>query len=196
MLIFKEKLPAQNRNAIINKINSVSANLGINPNWLMAVMNFESGLNPQAKNPYSGATGLIQFMPSTARSLGTSVEQLAFMPFENQLHYVEKYYDQWKSKVKSFVDLYLATFFPVAIGKPDSWVLETNNVSASTIASQNPVFDPLKQGKVTVGAIKKVILSKIPVDLLKYVTTTTVGISLGFVGLVVFGFILYKNLDK
>jgi len=46
--------------------------LGIDPAWLANVINFESGGNPQARNPVSGATGLIQFMPSTAQRLGTS----------------------------------------------------------------------------------------------------------------------------
>ena len=194
MLIFEEKLPSQNRSAIVNKINSVSSNLGISPNWLMAVMNFESGLNPKAKNPYSGATGLIQFMPSTAAGLGTSTEQLFFMPFEKQLDYVEKYYRPWKSKIKGFVDLYLTTFFPAALGKPSSFVIQTANIPPSLIASQNPIFDLNKDNKVTISEIKKVILAKVPKDYLQYVTGTSVGIGLGFLGLATLVFIMFKTL--
>ncbi|HBC04295.1 MAG TPA: hypothetical protein DC015_08915, partial [Aequorivita sp.] len=72
MLIFQDKLPTSQRAEIINKLNSVAANLGIDVNWLMAVINFESAgtFSPSIQNKYSGATGLIQFMPSTAKSLG------------------------------------------------------------------------------------------------------------------------------
>ena len=196
MLIFENKLPSHNRNAVIAKINSVSSNLGIRPNWLMAVINFETAgtFSPSIKNKYTGATGLIQFMPSTAVGLGTSTAQLALMPFEKQLEYVEKYYRPYKSKIKGFIDLYLATFFPVSMGKPDNWVLKTGGISAATIAAQNPAFDPFKTGKVTVGAIKKVILAKVPAEYIKYLTGTGVGLSMAAIAVGIFGFILYKNL--
>ena len=38
--------------------------------WLDSLIRFESGWNPKAKNPISGARGLIQFMPSTAKAMG------------------------------------------------------------------------------------------------------------------------------
>ena len=131
MLIFQDKLPTSQRAEIINKLNSVAANLGIDVNWLMAVINFESAgtFSPSIQNKYSGATGLIQFMPSTAKSLGTSVEALKYMDFLTQLNYVEKYYRPYRGKIKSFVDLYLATFFPVAMGKPDNFVIQTSKIS-------------------------------------------------------------------
>ena len=50
-------------------------------------MVFESRLNPQAVNPISGATGLIQFMPSTARG-GTTTAVLKRMSNVQQLDYV------------------------------------------------------------------------------------------------------------
>jgi len=193
MLVFQDKLPSTNYNAIVSKINSVASNLNIDPNWLMLVMNFESRLNPRAVNPISGATGLIQFMPATAISLGTTVAQLKQMPFEDQLYYVEKYYTTWKSRISSFIDLYLATFFPKAMGKPDDYVLETSTLPANIIATQNPIFDPFKTGKVTVGAIKKVMLARVPAAYLTNIATTPTGLGLGFIGLLLFGFILYKN---
>ncbi len=92
MLIFEDKLPVTGRTEIKERIKGVSTRLGIDPNWLMAVMHFESRLNPGAVNPYSGATGLIQFMPQTAKSLGTTTEALKTMGFAGQLPYVERYY--------------------------------------------------------------------------------------------------------
>jgi len=175
MLIFKDKLPINNRNAIVSKINAVANNLGIDPNWLMAVINFETAgtFSTTIQNPYSNATGLIQFMPSTAYHLGSSIERLKQMSFIEQLDVVEKYYRPLKSKIKSFVDLYLATFFPVAIGKADNWVLQTSTISAKKIADQNPAFNV--GGQVTVGSIKKALLAKIPAQYLSYLVTTKTG---------------------
>ncbi len=74
-----------------NKVVSISERIGCSPDALMALMNSESGINTKAVNTSGGATGLIQFMPSTARSLGTSTEALKWMSPEQQLVYVEKY---------------------------------------------------------------------------------------------------------
>lgn len=190
-LVFEHKLPYKNRAEIVDKIKSVSKNLGINPNWLMAVMNFESGLKTYAQNPYTNATGLIQFMPNTAIHLRTSVNALKQMSFINQLNYVERYYRPFKTKISSFVDLYLATFFPLALGKSDNWVVKSKNISSSLIARQNPVFDKFpKNNEITVGEIKKVLLSKIPADYLKsFATKNNFSILFGLFSL---GIIMYN----
>jgi len=54
---------------IQEKLEEVSKNLHINPNWLMAVMWHESGINPARQNKSGGASGLVQFMPATAKAL-------------------------------------------------------------------------------------------------------------------------------
>lgn len=72
------------------KIDEISQRLGCNPNDLKAVIYAESGGNPRAVNP-SGATGLIQFMPDTAKGLGTTTAALKNMTIEQQLDYVEKH---------------------------------------------------------------------------------------------------------
>src|SRR4051812_1834879 len=61
---------------------------------IATVMGFETGttFSPSIRNAAgSGATGLIQFMPSTARSLGTSTDAMAKMTDVAQLDYVAKY---------------------------------------------------------------------------------------------------------
>lgn len=143
----------------IEKLIAISDSLQTDPNWLMAVMMFESGLNPAAVNKMSGATGLIQFMPTTARNLGTSVEELKNMSSIDQLQYVERYLRPYSGKLNSLVDVYFAVFFPVAIGKPDNWVLQTSSLSASKIASQNPIFDTDKDNKITVKEVEDYFLN-------------------------------------
>lgn len=195
ILVFKEKLPTTNRDAIIQKINSVSASLGVDPNWLMAVMNFETAgtFSPSIQNKTTKATGLIQFMPTTAQGLGTTVEALKNMDFIRQMDFVEKYYRPLKSKIKGFVDLYLATFFPIAIGKPEDWVLQTGGISAAKIAEQNPVFD--QGGFVTVGKIKQVILSRIPAQYLDHVVKQNIGL-VGIATAFFLGWLLFKQIRK
>ena len=56
--------------------------MGVSEDYLYAVMSFETGgtFDPAQKNMAgSGATGLIQFIPSTAEGLGTSTSELARM---------------------------------------------------------------------------------------------------------------------
>lgn len=143
----------------IEKLIAISDALQTDPNWLMAVMMFESGINPAAVNKWSGATGLIQFMPSTARNLGTSVEELRNMSSIDQLQYVERYLRPYSGKLNSLVDVYFAVFFPAAIGKADNWVLQTSSLSASKIAAQNPIFDTDKDSKITVKEVEDYILN-------------------------------------
>ncbi|MEI8377494.1 MAG: transglycosylase SLT domain-containing protein [bacterium] len=74
-----------------SKVVRISKRVGCDPNALMAVMKSESGLNSKAKNPNGSATGLIQFIESTAKGLGTTTAELKRMSPEKQLDYVEKY---------------------------------------------------------------------------------------------------------
>lgn len=168
-LIFAENVKT-NQKAFIEKVILISTKLSIDPNWLMAVMQFESGLNPAKVNPFSKAVGLIQFMPDTAQSLGTSLTALKAMSNVQQLDYVYRYLSFYKSKIKAFVDLYFAVFFPLAIDKPLEWVFESKKLSRSKIAEQNPVFDINKDGKITVAEVQEILFSRIPVakrDLIK-----------------------------
>jgi hypothetical protein len=148
------------------KVNDIATRLQINPNWLMWVMNNESGLNPKAQNlKYlvhgQPATGLIQFVDTTASNLGTSIPQLYSMGALNQLDYVYKYFKPYAGKIKSLYDLYLITFFPVALGKSDSWIFETKKISRASIAKANPFFDLNKDGMITIAEFKEAINKKI-----------------------------------
>ena len=149
-----------NKDIFLQKVKEISSLLGINPNWLMFVMRWESSLNPAAVNPISGATGLIQFLPYTAKSLGTSTTALKNMSNIDQLDYVYKYYAPYRGKIKSLYDCYLVVFFPAALGKPDSWILQTSSTTPGIIAAQNPALDLNKDGKITVGEFKQYIDKK------------------------------------
>ncbi len=170
MLIYENKVPASYRTAFVTKVKQVAKRLGINPNWLMAIMYFESAktFSPSITNSI-GATGLIQFMPNTAIGLGTTTAALRQMTAVQQLDYVEKYYLQNYKYLKitaasSYVDTYLITFFPAAVNKGLDFVIQTKNLSAALIAKQNPIFDVNKDGKITVREIQEVMLKKLPTE--------------------------------
>lgn len=128
------------------KVKQIAANLNVDPNWLMAIMNSESGFSTNVKNPMSTATGLIQFTKATAISLGTTTTKLARMTAVEQLDYVQKYFEQYKGRLTSFTDTYMAVFYPNAMGKPDSFVIAT---SPSPTYNGNDGLDSNHDGIIT-----------------------------------------------
>ena len=103
------------------RVVMIAGELGIHPNHLMACMAFETGrsFSPSIRNAAgSGAVGLIQFMPSTARRLGTTTEALARMSAVEQLEYVRRYFLPYKGKLSTVHDVYMAILWPAGIGKP------------------------------------------------------------------------------
>lgn len=129
--------------------------------WLMSCIAWESGetFSPSVRNMAgSGATGLIQFMPSTALSLGTTTDKLARMSAEDQLNFVYKYFAPRKGKLNNIGDVYMAILWPLGVGKADSYVL-WDKVSRPTTYRQNSGLDVNKDGRITrAEAIDKVIM--------------------------------------
>lgn len=154
--MFEECLK-ENKSWFIWKVGEIASVLSIKPDWLMVVMYFESKLNSKAVNPLSGATGLIQFMPSTAQNLGTTTDELKQMSNVEQLDFVYKYLKPYKGKMKSWIDVYLAVFYPVAMGKGDDY-----KITNAKVVDQNNGFDINKDGTITVSEIKKKIIQTIP----------------------------------
>lgn len=133
------------------KVQLVCSNLGINPDWLMACMAFESGgtFSPSVRNRAgSGAVGLIQFMPSTARNLGTSTDALAAMTRVQQLDYVNLYMASYRGRMQTLADVYMAILYPLAIGKPDTYVL-FSEMQTVTAYQENKGLDLNCDGVVT-----------------------------------------------
>jgi hypothetical protein len=125
--------------------------LGCHPNYLMACMAWESGetFSPSVKNAAgSGATGLIQFMPATARGLGTTTAALAKMTAEDQLNYVYKYFRPYAGKLRNLGDIYMAILWPKGVGQPDHYVL-FDKKKWPTGYRQNSGIDTNKDGLVT-----------------------------------------------
>jgi len=129
------------------KLIEIAENIGVDPNYLISVMAFETGetFSPSVKNS-NGATGLIQFLPDTAAELGTTTADLAAMTAVDQMNYVEKYFDPYRNRLKTIEDVYMAILWPAAIGKASSWVLFSK---PSARYDRNSGLDTNKDGAVT-----------------------------------------------
>ena len=157
-------------------IADLSEKYNIPQNDILAMMDFETGgtFDPAQKNlgpdgtpeTGSGATGLIQFTPKTAEGLGTSTDDLSKMSRSEQLEYVDKHFEtNLKGRLGDeggdISDLYMSVLFPVAVGKPDDFVLFGKGAMegyTGTAYEQNIGLDANKDGSITkVEAAAKVI---------------------------------------
>ena len=131
----------------LRALMKISNKYGIPFEWMINLIRHESAntFNPAVTN-YIGATGLIQFLKSTAINLGTTTDDLRKMTFQQQLVYVDKYlqrnlkrYLGPDGKVPSTFtqgDLFMTIFYPVAVLKP-------NYVFPGEVSRYNPgVYTP------------------------------------------------------
>ena len=140
-------------------VTATANKLGVPERDLYAIMSFETGgtFDPAQKNlAGSGATGLIQFMPSTAKGLGTTTDELSRMSRAEQMKYVEQYFlNTGIPKGSNVSDLYMAVLFPAAIGKSDDFVLFGKGATVpgygegSRAYSQNSGLDLDGSGSIT-----------------------------------------------
>lgn len=135
------------------RVGEIAERLGSRQEWLLAVMAFESAstFSPGIRNGGgSGATGIIQFMPSTADWLGTSTDALARMNQYDQLEWVEKYFQGIANgrPLNSLRDTYMAVLWPAAIGRGPDYALFR---SPSVQYRQNAGLDVDGDGVVTAG---------------------------------------------
>lgn len=96
------------------KVYEIANDLKVNPEDLIKLIDFESSWNPQAKNPYSSARGLIQFVDSTAKNLGflDSLDLVTQHPtIIDQLQIVYEYLSMYYP-FRDKQDLYMSVFYP------------------------------------------------------------------------------------
>jgi hypothetical protein len=134
--------------AFKSKTVEISNRLQVDPSILMAVMAFETGrtFDPAIRNSASGATGLIQFMPNTAQSLGTTTTKLAKMEAVDQLDFIEAYLRPFTGKMGDLASAYMAVLWPKAVSEPLSVVLFAHPKKAYRL---NKGLDVDDDGKVT-----------------------------------------------
>jgi membrane-bound lytic murein transglycosylase MltF len=147
--------------AFVQRVVEMGGRLNLQPLHLLAIMSFESGFEPTAVNASSGATGLIQFLPSTATGLGTTTDKLKAMSADEQLEFVEKYFSQFKQQFathNTLEDAYMAVLFPNAIGKGPDHVLFAEGSKAY---KGNKDLDVDRDGRVTVAEAASFVRKRI-----------------------------------
>lgn len=119
---------SKNANEFFAELAKMATRLNLNFDWVCDAMWCESRFKPTAYNPY-GAAGLIQFVSSTAKGIGTTLEAIRTMSNVKQLYYVEKYLKSQilsAGKPKDWIDTYCLVFQPAWVGKPDTATLSNN----------------------------------------------------------------------
>lgn len=91
----------------IKGVEKMADRLKTKPEYILAAISFETGgtFSPSITNGI-GATGLIQFLKTTAKALGTTTDDLRKMAVVEQLEFVEKYLKPFKGKLDSLEAVY------------------------------------------------------------------------------------------
>lgn len=148
--------------AFKRKLIRIADRLGLDPSMLAAVMMFETAgtMRADIRNPDGGATGLIQFMPRIAPLYGTTTDALQRMTPEQQLDYVERFFEKQAKRIKSLEDHYLAVFMPAFVGASPTAVLGARDssevvggVSKGAVYSSNAGFDRSGKGYFTAADV-------------------------------------------
>lgn len=173
-LIWGAKVSCEFRKKVVQICEELWPNdVGNMANNLMAVFQWESGGTFKSGVPNqagSGGTGLIQFMPDTAKSLlgkkeitieytsdfwGKSlkrVKEFADMTELEQLDYVKEQFMGLKGKELEFIDFYLQVLFPASSGKKDHIVFAESLEKLTTRTTES---DKLKALRVKAYAQNK-----------------------------------------
>jgi len=140
----------------LKKVDEISAELEINPDDLMAVMAFESWLNPSTGKGTKGAVGLIQFTQTAIDQMNDdndtnyTKDQIVKMNAVDQLDVVSLYLKKYKGEMDGLSDVYMAVFAPSCIGKGDDAVVYSSENSPKAY-EYNEGLDKDKKGYITVG---------------------------------------------
>lgn len=143
----------------ISEIEAMAGRLDTQPEYLLAVMSFETGgsFAPDQRNfAGSGATGLIQFMPATARGLGTSTDALAQMNSVEQLRFVEAYFAQpmYRGQLSTLEGVYTAVLSGRATADPNATLTTPAGnqfVRGNPEYTWNAALDLNGDGRITAG---------------------------------------------
>jgi Transglycosylase SLT domain len=142
------------------ELQVVAERLQTQPAWLLNVMANESLFNPAARNPLPGqtASGLLQFIESTAGRMGTTTEAIRRMSPVEQLRLVERYLKPFRGRLDSQADVYLAVFRGVVIDGGETVVVVDSNKERRVYAL-NKSLDLNGDGRIVKGELGLTALS-------------------------------------
>ena len=143
----------------LKAIEDLSEKRGINQSELLGLIASESSFDPKAVNKDTGATGLIQFMPEVAESLGTTTDKIQEMSRAEQVKLIDKYFDMNKLPDNPTAgQLKTNVLMPAYTDKSDDFELMTKNKQFTDGEAGNPNtyfqnqgLDSNKDGFITIG---------------------------------------------
>ena len=152
----------------LKAIKDLSEKRGINQSELLGLIASESSFDPKAVNKDTGATGLIQFMPEVAESLGTTTDEIQKMSRAEQVKLIDKYFDMNKLPDNPTAgQLKTNVLMPAYTDKSDDFELMTKNKKFTdgetgnpNTYSQNKGLDYNEDGFITVGEAGESIIKK------------------------------------
>ena len=152
----------------LEAVKEVSQKRGMNQAEFLGAIASESGLDPKAVNKDTGATGLIQFLPEVAESLGTTTDKISEMSRAEQVKLIDKYFDMNKLPDNPTAgQLKTNILMPAYTDKGDDFELMTKNKQFTdgeagnpNTYSQNKGLDYNEDGFITVGEAGESIIKK------------------------------------
>jgi len=160
----------------VRAVLSAGASADVDVRELAWVIEMESGWNPAAQSPKSSAAGLLQWVKSTRKALGMpeSQAQTAAMSRAQQAPFVAKYFEAVHVPGPPPAgDVYLAVFWPEAVGKPASWTIARDDGFSDSLSlpgdhytdkvrvprfkavwRDNPGLRVSPKGPITAGAVR------------------------------------------
>ncbi len=145
------------------ELQLVAERLETQPAWLLNVMAIESMFNPSARNSQPGqtATGLLQFIETTAQSMGTTTAAIRRMNPVEQLNLVERYLTPFRGRLNNMADVYMAVFRGFILEGENSSVVAPldNSKKEQRIYSLNRWLDLNGDAKITKGELALAALS-------------------------------------
>ena len=164
--------PSMNNPQFLGCLDTLAKEKNVPSDSILTVMQIESGFsnvdNPTkgagAVNNLTQASGLNQIMPSTAKGLGYTVQQIQGMTAAEQMcGPVTSYFRHTTLPANpTTADLYMANFYPAAVGKSDDYILGNHpGMTPQGVAASNPIFKG-SDNLVSVGSVKDWIKTRYP----------------------------------
>jgi hypothetical protein len=142
------------------RLREVSEWLGVDPTDLAAIIAFESGFNPRAVNQVSQATGLIQWIPSTARAMySLTVAQIASLSAVEQLELVRRYFAGARGRNLDAHGLYMLVWNGSPASQDEVLGVSDAGGHSGLVYSQNKGLDLNRDGQITAGEASTIVRS-------------------------------------